>query len=592
MMNSDNVNNENVDLWSIDKCIFCKEQIGENSKILNCLHGICENCIPSDETDSNIQCKCGIVTNGELINYPIVLPNVSQAKICCAQYCDVVAKKICMSCNKLYCKPCSTIHLNNNKDHKPILMMTYPLKEEFIACPHCTEKCVEVYCTKCSKMICSLCHLNYHRKHNFKILKKMASQIKLKINMDLIELRKNNNFLNSLMERSDHNIEIFKSQMDQINENIDDATNLLHEEINKRSFELKKSLKDNFIDAVQKINMNKMVLNDFKKENEYYYNLTSSVINNNKTFEFIKISNIVMDQMIIVKRHTTNIPMEIASCYADMVFNYEQSMKECVEKIKGFGNITSTPIVSLPEYKTMMNLNYDHQDLQNNQLPSLSTMTQVKTEILDNEMNIDSDSDSSEYEPLVYCSCCNQWSEKLINCIHCKRSYHYDCHIPSIDQETTPNNPLMKTWKCTLCQDISDIRLHVNVLLKKDVTAYFVSGSSEQRIIQYILMALYCQNGDSEHYRECLDRELYPRYYEIVSDPISLNDIKRRFEYTTSYISFIKLLKDINKVFTNGMFYYTEGDPYHESAKQLQNTFFRMVTLWLPKIDITILQNP
>jgi len=52
------------------------------------------------------------VTNGELINYPIVVPNVSQAKICCAQYCDEVAKKICMSCNKLYCKPCSTVTLN------------------------------------------------------------------------------------------------------------------------------------------------------------------------------------------------------------------------------------------------------------------------------------------------------------------------------------------------------------------------------------------------------------------------------------------------------------------------------------------------
>lgn len=67
----------------------------------------------------------------------------------------------------------------------------------------------------------------------------------------------------------------------------------LHEEINKRSLELKKSLEDNFIDAVQKINMNKMVLNDFKKENEYYYNLTSSVINNSKTFELIKISKYV-----------------------------------------------------------------------------------------------------------------------------------------------------------------------------------------------------------------------------------------------------------------------------------------------------------
>jgi hypothetical protein len=79
----------------------------------------------------------------------------------------------------------------------------------------------------------------------------------------------------------------------------------------------------------------------------------------------------------------------------------------------------------------------------------------------------------------------------------------------------TFHSPLMKTWKCTLCQDISDIRLHVNVLLKKDITAYFVSGSSEKRIIEYLLMVLYCQNGDSEHYRECLDRELVRYYMDI-----------------------------------------------------------------------------
>jgi len=37
---------------------------------------------------------------------------------------------------------------------------------------------------------------------------------------------------------------------------------------------------------------------------------------------------------------------------------------------------------------------------------------------------------SSEYEPLVECSACNQWAEKLITCISCNRYYHNNCHIP------------------------------------------------------------------------------------------------------------------------------------------------------------------
>jgi len=32
-------------------------------------------------------------------------------------------------------------------------------------------------------------------------------------------------------------------------------------------------------------------------------------------------------------------------------------------------------------------------------------------------------------------------------------------------------------------------------------------GLSERKIIDRILMELYCQNEDSEHYRDCLDRE-------------------------------------------------------------------------------------
>ncbi|XP_060848570.1 E3 ubiquitin-protein ligase TRIM33-like [Rhopalosiphum padi] len=210
---------------------------------------------------------------------------------------------------------------------------------------------------------------------------------------------------------------------------------------------------------------------------------------------------------------------------------------------------------------------------------------------MDNEMNVDSDSYRLLCSPLIYCSCCNDHGDReLINCTRCMRFYHYDCHIPSVDPELA--SPLIKRWRCTLCQDTLNIRLHANVLLNKDIKAYFVSGYSEQRIIEYILMVLYCLNEDSYHYRECLNIDMYPRYYEIVSDPISLNDIKWRLEYTTLYISFIELLKDINKVFTDGMFYYIEGDPYHESARQLQITFFRMLRIWLPKIDLTILQNP
>jgi len=145
-MNSDITNNENVNLWAIGKCIFCKEKIEEDSKILKCLHIICKDCTKRENTDSGkinlmfylfiyflfhsilssfkihkilkcyenlgIWCKCKIVTKDELIDYSIIAPNQSQVKICCEKNCQLIAKKICMHCNNMYCKPCSKVTLN------------------------------------------------------------------------------------------------------------------------------------------------------------------------------------------------------------------------------------------------------------------------------------------------------------------------------------------------------------------------------------------------------------------------------------------------------------------------------------------------
>jgi len=67
----------------------------------------------------------------------------------------------------------------------------------------------------------------------------------------------------------------------------------MHELINKRSFELKKLLETNFVDAVKRINTNKEVLNDFMTENEYYLSVVSSVIKRNQSFDYIQLSKYV-----------------------------------------------------------------------------------------------------------------------------------------------------------------------------------------------------------------------------------------------------------------------------------------------------------
>lgn len=47
------LNDEENDFWSVYKCIFCNTQPDGNSKILECLHIACNNCILEKKTDSS-----------------------------------------------------------------------------------------------------------------------------------------------------------------------------------------------------------------------------------------------------------------------------------------------------------------------------------------------------------------------------------------------------------------------------------------------------------------------------------------------------------------------------------------------------------
>ncbi|CAI6364926.1 unnamed protein product [Macrosiphum euphorbiae] len=356
-MNSDNAKNKNVDLWSVGKCVFCKEKVEEDSKILKCLHIICKDCTKREVTDLGVRCKCKIVTKGELIDYSTEPLNKPQVKLCCETYCQEIAKKICLYCKSMYCKPCSKIHPIKNKDHDPALIKTYPLKKEFLPCPKCMKKCVELFCMKCLQINCSLCHLLHHKKHNFKVLSTMATETKAEFQTLLIKISKDNNNLKCRMRRLDENIDKLMSEKKEINDKIDKSIIVLHKEIDKRSFELKKILETHIANAVNSINISKEVLNGFKKENEYYHSLTSSVINHNKTFGYIQLSKIFKDKMAIASSQIQHIPKETANCKAKLVYNDEHSMRKCVEAIQGMENIISSAAVNLSVFKNTVDSN-------------------------------------------------------------------------------------------------------------------------------------------------------------------------------------------------------------------------------------------
>lgn len=59
------------------------------------------------------------------------------------------------------------------------------------------------------------------------------------------------------------------------------------------------------------------------------------------------------------------------------------------------------------------------------------------------------------------------------------------------------------SWKCTMCKDITPI---IMSLKQPSNLADFSFGHLEQTIINRILLELYCQNSNSQHFRNCPDQ--------------------------------------------------------------------------------------
>jgi len=58
-------------------------------------------------------------------------------------------------------------------------------------------------------------------------------------------------------------------------------------------------------------------------------------------------------------------------------------------------------------------------------------------------------------------------------------------------------------WKCTLCVDITKSSLNLSQLIMSDLfTVNVINNTPGRKLIEHILLALYCQNNESEHFRE------------------------------------------------------------------------------------------
>lgn len=68
----------------------------------------------------------------------------------------------------------------------------------------------------------------------------------------------------------------------------------MHDEINKRSLELKELAEHNFRESIDNINKNGKILQDTQKKNKYYMDLVQTILKRDKVDEIITLSKYVV----------------------------------------------------------------------------------------------------------------------------------------------------------------------------------------------------------------------------------------------------------------------------------------------------------
>ncbi|XP_075234679.1 transcription intermediary factor 1-alpha-like isoform X2 [Lycorma delicatula] len=181
-----------------------------------------------------------------------------------------------------------------------------------------------------------------------------------------------------------------------------------------------------------------------------------------------------------------------------------------------------------------------------------------------------------------WCAVCLDGGEPVLCCDFCPKVFHLKCHIPRIPDFPDENDP----WRCLLCMDVVPLSAKLEVGEKRKALGPGLT-KEEQKLMERILLELYCQYDPSLHFREIVGPE-NENYHEIVKKPMSFDKIRSKLdptnEATEKYQSMAEVVRDIKLVFRNAYLYNPKESQVFTDAKTLEEYLDIMLEKWVPSL--------
>ncbi|XP_026472357.1 E3 ubiquitin-protein ligase TRIM33-like isoform X2 [Ctenocephalides felis] len=178
-----------------------------------------------------------------------------------------------------------------------------------------------------------------------------------------------------------------------------------------------------------------------------------------------------------------------------------------------------------------------------------------------------------------WCAVCMDGGE-LMCCDKCPKVFHQNCHIPALS--SLPDES--ETWQCMLCFNFADIQIEENY--------ENILSNKLKRVLQRLLLELYCQYEPSLPFRELVSPENLD-YYSKIKQPIALSTIKQKLEdgHPGAYNSVSAFIKDVKLMFSNAYLYNDVEDIVYKNAVTLEEFFDVQVQKYFPSLNVKLENN-
>ncbi len=266
------------------QCSICLSQFKE-PKVLPCFHVFCmtpclKELVVEDETSKSITCPTcrnvatlseGGVADLQTDFYVDHLFEVREAlakahESNCEKCKKFQAVGYCRECQNFVCENCSEMHKmwDELAEHQIVPMLKVTADTTVLAPSKQTPRCeqhptkkLKIYCNSCSKLICTVCSMNYHKGHYFELVQDAFDKHRHEIAFRLQPIEEKLTTIGEALVAFDTRAKEINDQKVAVETDINEEIQDLHKKLDQRNKELLLNLETKTQSKLQELSANR-----------------------------------------------------------------------------------------------------------------------------------------------------------------------------------------------------------------------------------------------------------------------------------------------------------------------------------------------